>query len=384
MRRLTTLTLSCLLILGTLALAFSLSAYFYNSHAHYQSNLRGWPPSEFFTQAVQWKPANPEQIRILSIDGGAMHGLSSLEILKEIENQAGRPISDLFDFVAGTSTGAIIGTALLLPDEKGKPKYSVDAVIAAYRDLGRQIFSAPLYHKVLTLDGVLGPMLMNHTRFITSHDLFTDRKFGDLLKPAMVPVFSQHRTELQVFLNLREPDANLFMAPLISAATSVPAVFPAVELTGYNEHDGLYSDAALILNNPVQTAFLHALERSPDAEFIVVSIGTVTEAEVTREEGVKGGIWNWLQPMMSMVIAGQSRNSENDLLMLQEVYPEIRLRSFRFAPQFPWVWNTFDASDKNVEHIEKIGKDYVLKNTDKISEAVKMLIENKPVELSEN
>ncbi len=286
MRRFITLLSSLLLIIGALALIFSLSAYLYNQHAHYQSDLRGWPPAEFFTKAVPWQPANPKQVRILSIDGGAMHGLSSLEVLKEMEKEAGRPVSELFDFVAGTSTGAIIGTALLVPGEAGKPKYTVDEVISAYKDLGRDIFSAPAYHKILTLDGVLGPMMMNHTRIIVSHEMFSEKKLGDLLKPAMVPAFSQKRSGLQVFLNRREPDATVFLAPLIAAAPSVPAVFPAVELSGFNEHAGLYSDAALVLNSPAQIAFLHALERSPDAEFVVVPLGTETFDDVSASSNI--------------------------------------------------------------------------------------------------
>lgn len=380
MRRFITIFGLCLVIIGAAALVFSLSAYFYNRYAHYQSDLRGWPPAEFFAEAVHWQPANPKQVRILAIDGGAMHGLSSLEVLREIETEAGRPIADLFDFVAGTSTGAIIAAALLVPGENGKPKYTVNEVIGAYKDLGREIFSAPAYHTILTLDGVLGPMMMNHTRIILSHEMFSDKKFGDLLKPAMVPVFSQERSGLQVFLNLREPDANLFLAPLIAAATSVPAVFPAVELSGFNDHEGLYTDAALILNNPAQMAFLHALERSPDAEFVVVSIGTDTKDDVTINSGVKGGLMAWLQPMMSMIFSGQSRNSDTALSMLEEIRPDIRLKTFRFAAQFPWAWNTFDASDENLGQIEEISENYVSANREALSNVVKILIENKPSE----
>jgi uncharacterized protein len=45
---------------------------------------------------------------ILSLDGGGMRGILTIQLLKKLEEVAGIPCYDLFDMVAGTSTGAII------------------------------------------------------------------------------------------------------------------------------------------------------------------------------------------------------------------------------------------------------------------------------------
>lgn len=56
---------------------------------------------------------NPEGKRtILSIDGGGMRGIIPLMLLIHLEDQTGKPAYELFDMVAGTSTGAIIAAAL--------------------------------------------------------------------------------------------------------------------------------------------------------------------------------------------------------------------------------------------------------------------------------
>src|SRR3989338_44980 len=45
---------------------------------------------------------------ILSLDGGGIRGIMTLQLLKKLEEIAGIPCYQLFDMVAGTSTGGII------------------------------------------------------------------------------------------------------------------------------------------------------------------------------------------------------------------------------------------------------------------------------------
>ena len=51
--------------------------------------------------------------RMLFLDGGGMKGLVQIEILGDIERRTGRKITDLFDWIVGTSTGAIIALGLV-------------------------------------------------------------------------------------------------------------------------------------------------------------------------------------------------------------------------------------------------------------------------------
>ncbi|HET9061599.1 MAG TPA: patatin-like phospholipase family protein, partial [Acidimicrobiales bacterium] len=57
-------------------------------------------------QAHGDSPQRP--VRVLSIDGGGVRGLVPAIVLADIERRTGRRICELFDVVAGTSTGAII------------------------------------------------------------------------------------------------------------------------------------------------------------------------------------------------------------------------------------------------------------------------------------
>lgn len=58
--------------------------------------------------------------RILSLDGGGAKGFYTLGILAEIEALVKRPLSQCFDLIVGTSTGAIIAALLARGEEVGR------------------------------------------------------------------------------------------------------------------------------------------------------------------------------------------------------------------------------------------------------------------------
>ena len=79
--------------------------------------------------------------RLLALDGGGLRGLVTLEVLAKLEAELrealGRPrlvLADYFDYIAGTSTGAIIATCL----SWGMP---VERVRALYLEHGRALFT---------------------------------------------------------------------------------------------------------------------------------------------------------------------------------------------------------------------------------------------------
>jgi uncharacterized protein len=50
--------------------------------------------------------------RILALNGGGVRGYFTLEVLKHLEKQSNKKISDMFDLVVGTSSGALIGSLI--------------------------------------------------------------------------------------------------------------------------------------------------------------------------------------------------------------------------------------------------------------------------------
>ena len=85
--------------------------------------------------------------RILSLDGGGIRGMFSLQIIARIEHffrqERGREdlvLADEFDLFAGTSTGAIIATALAWG-------MSVDDIEEMYEKRGAEMFARAAWHQ---------------------------------------------------------------------------------------------------------------------------------------------------------------------------------------------------------------------------------------------
>src|SRR5436305_15011351 len=114
-------------------------------------------------------------VRVLSIDGGGIRGVIPAVVLSEIERRTGRSVPDLFDLVAGTSTGGISALGLTAPGEGGAPRWRAADLLELYRHEGGHIFSRSLWQRVRTVDGALGPRYA-----VRGLEAALERYFGDV------------------------------------------------------------------------------------------------------------------------------------------------------------------------------------------------------------
>jgi patatin-like phospholipase/acyl hydrolase len=84
--------------------------------------------------------------KILSIDGGGIRGIIPLSCLVALEIQEGKPCTECFDMIAGTSTGAIIAGGLALG-------VSARGLLALYKDLAKRAFEKLPWWKILANGG---------------------------------------------------------------------------------------------------------------------------------------------------------------------------------------------------------------------------------------
>ncbi|MGI9494273.1 MAG: patatin-like phospholipase family protein [Geminicoccaceae bacterium] len=81
--------------------------------------------------ASRYKEARPR--KLLALDGGGMRGVITLRVLQRLETLLEMPLCDYFDYIAGTSTGAIIAACLAMG-------MKVEEIERFYLDFGRQVF----------------------------------------------------------------------------------------------------------------------------------------------------------------------------------------------------------------------------------------------------
>ncbi len=93
---------------------------------------------------------------ILSIDGGGIRGIIPAMILAEIERRTGHRIAQMFDLIAGTSTGGVLALGLTIPQsiDVERPKYRASQLVSFYEKDGKEVFHS-FWQNITSLHGLL-------------------------------------------------------------------------------------------------------------------------------------------------------------------------------------------------------------------------------------
>jgi uncharacterized protein len=230
--------------------------------------------------------------RLLALDGGGIRGVLSLRILQELETQLrdryghGFVLGDFFDYVAGTSTGAIIATGLAL----GMP---VQALQNAYRELAEKVFSkrflpmrlrslyrdGPLTEQLETILGrhrTLGDPELRSLLLIVLHNTVTDSPW-----PLSNCTRAKYNAVERCLLDPPDRNLDLPLTTVVRGSTAAPMYFPPQHLR-IGAHDFVFQDGGITpFSNPAMLLFLvatlpeYGLQWPTGAErMLVVSVGT--------------------------------------------------------------------------------------------------------------
>lgn len=234
--------------------------------------------------------------KLLALDGGGIRGTIAIEVLAEIESllrQAlGRDdrfvLADYFDYIAGTSTGAIIATCLSLG-------MSVDKIRDFYDENGEKMFErASIFKKHLYYlyeDKELREILQ--TEFSEMKDKEQPYTLGtEHLKTLLLLVMRNVTTDSPwpvsnnphaKYNDLNRTDCNLHLPlwQLVRASTAAPTFFPPEKAT-IGKQDFIFVDGGVTpYNNPAFQLFLMATVKPYNLNWsvgedrmLLVSVGT--------------------------------------------------------------------------------------------------------------
>ena len=300
---------------------------------------------------------------ILSIDGGGIRGIIPAMILADIERRTGHRIAEMFDMIAGTSTGGILALGLTVPQERAgkKPKYEASQLVSFYEEDGKEIFHS-FWRNVVSLHGlveerypaapiekVLQKYLGEETRLsqaltevvITSYEIETCRPF----------LFTRKKARIK-----RGARFNPRMWEVARATTAAPTYFAPFQLCR-SKRSHLpplaFIDAGVFLNNPTLCAYAEAVnlhshrasasaqegqpgesrqsERPVEvqslsgpgvegADYLVLSLGTgELNTPIRYEDARSWGTLRWARPLIDIAYDGGSDTVDAQMRQLMHV-----------------------------------------------------------------
>lgn len=261
--------------------------------------------------------------RILSIDGGGIRGIIPALVLAEFERRTGKRVCELFDLIAGTSTGGILALGLTKPKPNGVrgPQYAARDLAKFYENEGPRIFSSSLLHRILSLGNVLDNKYPNGPIEGVLAEFFGDAMLSDALTRVLIPsyeielrsafFFKSHKATGET---LREgenqKDYDFPMRDVARATSAAPTYFEP-ELIERERNAFALIDGGTFANNPAMCALAEAIcpERFGRklGNVFMVSLGTGEQTLPLEYQTVKNwGLLGWAQPLLSVVFHGVS------------------------------------------------------------------------------
>jgi patatin-like phospholipase/acyl hydrolase len=283
--------------------------------------------------------AEQKKVRVLSVDGGGIRGIVPAMLLAEIEKRTKKPVTELFDLLAGTSTGGILVLGLTKPEEGSNiPAYSAEQLVDFYESLGPKIFSKPLLHRISSGDGFVRSRYPDGPIESVLAQFFGATRLKEAIAPVFIPSYELRLRTPFFFRSMmasRNPDYDYPMHTVARSTSAAPTYFPpeGISLSGTNDRYVLI-DGGVFANNPAACALVEAKVQFPNAtDFRMISLGTGAAPEKPlMTEASDWGIARWARPILDTVLEGVASTVDYQLSQLLPQDHNGTQRYFRIQP----------------------------------------------------
>ncbi|KAM5204438.1 calcium-independent phospholipase A2-gamma isoform 2-T4 [Hipposideros larvatus] len=321
-------------------------------------------------------PVKGRGIRILTIDGGGTRGLIALQTLRKLVELTQKPVHQLFDYICGVSTGAILAFML------GLFHMPLDECEELYRKLGTDVFSQNV---------IVGTVKMSWSHAFydsqTWENILKDRMGSSLMiETARNPTCPKVAAVSTVVNRGITPKAFVFrnyghfpgvnshylggcqykMWQAIRASSAAPGYFAEYALG-----NDLHQDGGLLLNNPSALAMHECKCLWPDVPLeCIVSLGTGR-----YESDVKNTMtYTSLKTKLSNVI-NSATDTEEVHIMLDGLLPPDTY--FRFNPVMCENIPLDESRNEKLDQLQLEGLKYIERNEEKMKKLAKILSQEK-------
>ena len=283
--------------------------------------------------------------RILAIDGGGVRGIVPALALDALEQATGRLARESFDFLAGTSTGAVIVAAV----GAGIP---AERIVSLYRRRGPELF------RRIPLVSLLRRIAVGNQYDVATLRRMIGEELGDLAgwrvndvpRDLMITAKGLDDGHPWYFVKDRPGESagrtgGLVLADCVTASAAAPTYFAPWPIEGI----GLLVDGGVgVAGNPVYQACVEAFEYSAyqPVDTIIVSLGTGRFLDRRRPTW----LWSWVEWVLGEMFRSPG---EQQTELVQRHYGAATLYRIdvRLPRDFP-----LDTVGEGLDELESIGR----------------------------
>jgi patatin-like phospholipase/acyl hydrolase len=270
--------------------------------------------------------------KVLALSGGGYRGLYTVRVLRRLEDRIGKPLSEHFDLISGTSIGGIVALGIAA----GIPLKTIEEIFISK---GKSIFPSPLKQSEKNI--FLKPFnrIRNAARYLRAifmpihsadglrsvlDELFGDLTMGDLQHVKILVTAANLSTGTpKIFKTPHHKDiyldAKLKLVDVALATSAAPVYFPIHEVY---DQSTFYADGGLIGNAPGLFGWLEAKTRlnTPEEDIYVLSIGTLAgKPSISGNINTSKGARFWIspeKPRLLTFLMSQQEHLSNYMLSL--------------------------------------------------------------------
>jgi uncharacterized protein len=302
-------------------------------------------------------------MRVLAIDGGGIRGLIPAVVLAELERRAGRRVYELFDLIAGTSTGGILACALCAPDP-----LPAEEVAAIYEEEGPQIFDRSVWQRIRSAEGLLDEKYDAGALDRALERFLADKRLADSVPELIVPAYDMSEPGPFFFKtrNARERRLADFPLTVVARATAAaPTYFEPLPVG-----DRALVDGGVFAVNPAMSAFAEVLRFHPSANVVLLSLGTGQRTRSRRFADVDDwGLVEWARPILDVVFDGISDAVDYQLrhVLGDERYWRLQVELTRASDDLD------DASPENLAELRRHAEELIAERSEDLDAVVRAL-----------
>lgn len=299
-------------------------------------------------------------MRILSIDGGGIRGIIPALVLAEVERRTGRRAADLFDLVAGTSTGGILACALTKPDP-----LPAEDLVGLYEQEGPRIFSRSLLKRISSADGLLDERYGDEGLNDALRRYLGDARLSEATTPILVTAYDLEGRFAFFFRSSRaatDPAYDFALWEVARATSAAPTYFEpwrVTDLAGARSYPLV--DGGIYANNPAMCAVAEA----GSAARIVASLGTGSQIRAYALDRARSwGQLEWARPLIDMVFDGQADTVDYQVGAACPPGGYVRLQTALDIAND----DMDDASPQNLRDLRREGEKLIARETTRIDD----------------